>query len=914
MQRTRTNAAPTLGACKPADPISVSRVYQEPRRLVSSGQSFGRVLATLLLFFCLLPATAAPIQYLYDALGRVTGVIDAAGNAATYTYDAAGNIVSAGPTAAVSILQFTPASGPTGTSVTLLGTGFSTTAAQNTVKFNGITATISGTPTANKIVAVVPAAATTGPISITTPTGSATSAAPFTITASQVPTIATFTPDTGTAGTAVTITGTNFDTGPGASKVTFNGRFATVTSATATSLGAVVPVNVSSGKISVATQYGQATSTTDFYVPPVGYAATDIGVTGRYVVDSAASIVSLATAGKVGLFLFDGTQGQYLGLGLSNLSCSVGGNFTVNIYRPDNGQLVSFATIAAGASFNLPQLPATGTYSMVIVPPTGATCNVTLTLSKDIGATLTPNGAVVTFSTARVGQNGRYTFTGTAGKSYSVLWSASTIPSGTLTVYKPDGTLYPAAGFDNGAFGRATGTLDFTNVPMSGTYTVFVDPANANVGAITLALKQDVTGTLAIGGTATTASLAAGQNGTYTFTGAVNQTLGLGVSGLVAGDSVLVTLTGPSGLLNANCKVSSVPGFNCDFPKLVTAGSYTVRVDPQGTNATALTLTLSNDLTGTLVLNGAASTFSTTRIGQNGRYTFSGTIGQNVTLVWTGSTIAGTWSSIGIYKPDGTPLNGGALFGDGANGSGALDLINLPVTGTYTVFIDPFRTSVGAVSLQILSEVIGTLAIDGVTTSVSLTPGRNGRYTFTGTAGQNLGLGVSGLTTTPAGGSVVVSLSGPSGSLSANCKVPTSTGFTCDFVTLPATGTYTVLVDPSGVYAANLILTLSNDITGALTINGASSTFASTRVGQNGRYTFTGTAGQNLTLLWSGSTIAGAVLNVNKPDGTIFRNGVIGIGSGTLSLVNLPVTGAYTIIIDPQSTVTGSVTLNLTNP
>ncbi len=496
------------------------------------------------------------------------------------------------------------------------------------------------------------------------------------------------------------------------------------------------------------------------------------------------------------------------------------------------------------------------------------------------------------------------------------MWSSATIPGAWsyFTVYKPDGTALASTNFDNGAFGRATGTLDVINLPTTGTYSIQIDPYSANVGAVTLALKQDVSGTLAIGGAVTSTSLAPGQNGAYTFTGAVGQNLGLGVNGLVAGDSVFVTLSGPGGPLSDNCKVSSIPGFNCDFPKLLAAGTYTVRVDPQGTNATALALTLSSDLGGTLTLNAAASTFTTTRVGQNGRYTFAGTVGQNVTLLWTGSTIPGTWSFISVYKPDGSALNGGAAFGVGSNDSGALDLTNLPATGTYTVFIDPFRTSVGAVNVQIASEVTGTLAIDGATTSVSLAPGRNGRYTFTGTAGQRLGLGVSALATTPAGGSVVTIFSGPGGPLSANCKVATSNGFTCDFPTLPATGSYTVLMDPSGIRAANFILTLSNHITGTLTLNGAATTFATTRVGQDGRYTFTGTAGQNLTLLWSGSTIAGAYLNVNKPDGTLFRNGVIGSGSGTLSLVNLPVTGAYTIIIDPQSTVTGSVTLSLTNP
>ncbi len=37
----------------------------------------------------------------------------------------------------------TSKSGPVGTVVTINGTGFSTTASQNTVKFNGVTATVS---------------------------------------------------------------------------------------------------------------------------------------------------------------------------------------------------------------------------------------------------------------------------------------------------------------------------------------------------------------------------------------------------------------------------------------------------------------------------------------------------------------------------------------------------------------------------------------------------------------------------------------------------------------------------------------------------------------------------------------------------------------------------------------------------
>ena len=48
-----------------------------------------------------------------------------------------------------------------GTEVTITGTGFSTTATDNTVKFNGTTATVSGA-TNTSLVVTVPTGTTTG--------------------------------------------------------------------------------------------------------------------------------------------------------------------------------------------------------------------------------------------------------------------------------------------------------------------------------------------------------------------------------------------------------------------------------------------------------------------------------------------------------------------------------------------------------------------------------------------------------------------------------------------------------------------------------------------------------------------------------------------------------------------------------
>jgi YD repeat-containing protein len=82
-----------------------------------------------------------PVSYAYDEMGRLIAVFDGVGNAAVYSYDAVGNITSiARYTAAqVSVLSFTPSQASIGSSISIFGTGFSTTPGQNTVLFQTVT-------------------------------------------------------------------------------------------------------------------------------------------------------------------------------------------------------------------------------------------------------------------------------------------------------------------------------------------------------------------------------------------------------------------------------------------------------------------------------------------------------------------------------------------------------------------------------------------------------------------------------------------------------------------------------------------------------------------------------------------------------------------------------------------------------
>ncbi len=80
------------------------------------------------------------------------------------------------------IESVSPASGAVGTQVTVTGLLFAATPAGNTVRFNGVSASVLSA-TATSLVVVVPAGATTGRIQVTTAGGTGASPAPFTVLA-----------------------------------------------------------------------------------------------------------------------------------------------------------------------------------------------------------------------------------------------------------------------------------------------------------------------------------------------------------------------------------------------------------------------------------------------------------------------------------------------------------------------------------------------------------------------------------------------------------------------------------------------------------------------------------------------------------------------------------------------------------
>jgi hypothetical protein len=148
-------------------------------------------------------------------------------------------------------------SGKVGKTIEILGQGFTGT---TKVSFNGTTATFS-VVSDTYLTTVVPAGATSGFITVFTPGGNLKSSRKFLV----VPSLLSFNPTSGQVGTAVTITGTSFT---GAKKVTFGGVSATFTVDSDTQISTAVPVGAVTGKITVTTPGGKATSASNFTVLP----------------------------------------------------------------------------------------------------------------------------------------------------------------------------------------------------------------------------------------------------------------------------------------------------------------------------------------------------------------------------------------------------------------------------------------------------------------------------------------------------------------------------------------------------------------------------------------------------------------------------------------------------------------------
>ncbi len=815
-------------------------------------------------------AIAQTINYTYDEAGRLKSVTNTINETAEYVYDAAGNLTQIRRTAAnvPAVTDFRPDSGPVGTVVTISGANFSATPASNTVRFNGTLASVSSAST-TQLVTIVPTGATTGSVSVQTSAGTGTSFQSFTVTASGAvgaPTVSGFTPAVGLPNALVTISGTNFATAPGQTKVFFNQSLASIQSITTTSIVALVPAATGSGRIRVVTQSGTATSAADFIVPPVDQTLWPIGdfsgqVT-RLVVGGSGSLnmTPPANTNRWGLYVFEGGNNAVVTLDFTALSTPPNNSAVEWEIRNVRNELMTssryedpnYSSRNLGQnkrSLHVPPTAFDGTYAVFIRinNPTVSMFSSTVQLRADAEEVI--DGGSVDFSTSFVGQTLRYFFNGTKGMTLGQALQGLVItpPNGGLSFdfRQPDWTTVKGSDGANGlglncqqaaSTAHACG-VDILALQSSGVHSVILYPAYPNgttAASGKLWLSNDLTGTLPLNQYFDTPLFRVGQNGRFTFQGVQGQFLGAtfsnvtfsptgyGVGGLGARVRVLrsdgtelLPVIPDSGIKTGTGYVTGV-----SFPMLPADDLYTMFIDPDSAAGGSLRIRLWQVVPATISIGGSAVPV-TLPAGQNGRVTFTApsggpSVGLAVTgLTYTPSTAGGALDVVIRRIADGVVVSTGGDQCAPTNAVGGrcgLNARNL-VQGDYAIEITPPSASVvnppnsTSFSLTLSNDVAGTPTKlnPGGAGSVALgTNGQNGFFTFDGLNGQRLGLAVSSLTVQD-GQPVGVTVFRPDGT--ARLYPPPNAmgvwGVTViDVPTLDVSGLHTIYVDPA--YASTM--------------------------------------------------------------------------------------------------------------
>jgi hypothetical protein len=406
--------------------------------------------------------------------------------------------------------------------------------------------------------------------------------------------------DTITIGTAKTVTISNpgqqsFSTFTGA----LNQRIAmTITGSTFPNCGSVYLLGPDSSQPNFAcTQDGftdpvplDVAGTWTLVVDPYYADTGQLTITLSSVVDDTGTItlgtakaVSLGTPGERGLYTFTGALNQKIATTITGTTFANCGE--VYLIAPDTSQIN--VTCTQDGFTDPVVLTQAGTWTLVIDPYSTDTGGLSIKLESvpDLTGTIAI-GTAKTVTISKSGQQARYTFTGSATQRIAMTISGNTFTNcGSVYLQAPDTNTVNFAC-------TANGFTDPVTLGQAGTWTLVVDPYYADTGQLTITLSSitDVTGTITLGTAKAVSITTQGQRALYTF----NRTSGQGMKASIASSNITsgtVSFLDPSGNLVTACGFGSGSAV-CGPVSAPSSGTYTVVIDPDGTNIGSLNLTI----------------------------------------------------------------------------------------------------------------------------------------------------------------------------------------------------------------------------------------------------------------------------------------------------------------------------------
>ena len=380
-----------------------------------------------------------------------------------------------------------------------------------------------------------------------------------------------------------------------------------------------------------------ATSTDDFIVPPPPYTTADIVFSNR-IAFATPTPISVSTPTKIGLLLFDATAGQRVLVQVTN---STFGGINLGLQHQHPIQPAGDRRYGSAQRHHRCDYIAVRRHLHACRRPFRHDDRDrdadAVTVPPDVAGTIAANGTMVPMTIANPGQNGVFTFSGTAGQRVSLDATNSTFPScPSITLRKPlpDETVIGSPYCTFGSF-----FMDTVTLPVSGTYRIVVNPDGAETGTAPLTLfdvPADFTGTITAGGPPAAITITtAGQNGSLTFAGTAGQRVAMNLSnGSMTGSmnlSVRLPLPDEFSIGSSTSGVWTSGYFEADGV-LPSSGDYRIYLDGDTTATGTLTFSLLQvpaDVTGSLTINAVATPFTLTGSGQNAHMTFAGTASQS---------------------------------------------------------------------------------------------------------------------------------------------------------------------------------------------------------------------------------------------------------------------------------------------
>jgi hypothetical protein len=644
---------------------------------------------------------------------------------------------------------------------------------------------------------------------------------------------------------------------------------------------------------------------------------------GTATVNGASTAMTVTRIGQGVVRTFTGGLSQRITVVVTGVSTSNTGCENLTLIDPNSNTAATGNSCGGAVSVGPFNLSTAGTYQVRFAVDPSATGSGTLWVSAPVGGgTATVNTGSPPMTVTRFGQGVISAFTGVSGQSITaVVTNVSSTNNGceTLALLDPSGNALSTGGGCGSGSAVSVGPI---NLKVTGTYHLRFAVDNSATGSGTLWVSAPVSlGSSTVNGASTAMTVARfGQGVIRTFSGLSGQRIAVVVNSVSTTNNgcanlALVDPNGNTVKTSSTCNSSAVSVGQVTLPF---AGVYQVLLatDPSATGGGTLWVSAPVSA-GTATVNLGFPALNVVRVGQGVFRTFSGTLGERITVVVNSvSTSNSGCATLALVDPNGNTVNTNSTCNSSAVSVGP---VTLPFAGTYQVRLEVDPVATGGGTLWVSAPIIaGTATVNGAATQLNVIRlGEGVIRTFSGTLGERITVALNNASTSDSG-CETLTLIDPTGSTVGSGNNCNSNAVGVNPVTLASSGTYEVRLEVDPAATGGGTLWISAPISaGSVTVNAAATPMNVIRLGQGVFRSFSGVSGQRITVPLnnvSSSDNGCETLALIDPSGSTVTTGSNCGNQVAISPVTLSTTGTYQVRLEFDPTATGSGTLWLSAP